>query len=107
MELDDLAYLSAIDLATAIRSRKLSPVEVTKSILVRIERLNPALNAFVTVPAEAALCAAKKAEEQAKKEAAEAAKFEDVDVGEADEDLGWLEKEKEKEKGKSWTDLVK
>lgn len=63
MESDDLAYLSAVDLATAIRSRKLSPVEVTKSILARIERLNPALNAFVTVPAEAALCAAKKAED--------------------------------------------
>src|SRR5260221_13865027 len=60
---DDHAWLSAVELAAAIRTRKVSPVEVTRETLARIERLNPKLNAFVTVPAEAALCAAKKAED--------------------------------------------
>ena len=60
---DDLAYTSAVDLATAIRTRKVSPREVVKAFLTRLERLNPQLNAFVTVPAEEALCAADRAEQ--------------------------------------------
>ncbi|HLJ11085.1 MAG TPA: amidase [Planctomycetaceae bacterium] len=60
---EDLAWLSAVELATLIRARKVSPVEATNAALSRIERLNPLLNAFVTVPVEAAKCAAKKAEE--------------------------------------------
>jgi aspartyl-tRNA(Asn)/glutamyl-tRNA(Gln) amidotransferase subunit A len=60
---EELAYISAVELAASIRAKKLSPVEVTRAVLARIERLNPGLNAFVTVPAEAAICAATKAEE--------------------------------------------
>lgn len=59
----DLAYTSAVDLATAIRTRQLSPREVVKALLSRIEQLNPRLNAYVTVPAEEALCAADRAEQ--------------------------------------------
>jgi len=62
MAADDLAYVSAVELASAIRARKVSPVEVTRAVLTRIERHNTDLNAFVTIPSEAALCAAVKAE---------------------------------------------
>jgi aspartyl-tRNA(Asn)/glutamyl-tRNA(Gln) amidotransferase subunit A len=39
-----------------------SPVEVTADCLARIEKLNPQLNAFITVTAESALAAARQAE---------------------------------------------
>lgn len=60
---DDLAYDSAVELAAAIRARKVSPLEVTRAVLERIKRHHPRLNALVTVPEGAALCAAGKAEE--------------------------------------------
>ena len=63
MTQDELAYLSAVELAAAIRAKKLSPLEVMQSLLKRVEKLNPRLNAFVTIPAEEALCAAKRAEQ--------------------------------------------
>ena len=59
----DLAYTPATELAALIRSKKLSPVELTRSVLERIERLNPTLNAFCTVTADAALAAARAAEQ--------------------------------------------
>ncbi|HEY2252574.1 MAG TPA: amidase [Planctomycetaceae bacterium] len=63
MALDDLAFDSAVELAAAIRDRKVSPLEVTRAVLARIKQYNPKLNALVTVPEGAALCAAAKAEE--------------------------------------------
>ena len=58
-----LAFTSATELAGLIRARKLSPVELTRAVLERIERLNPTLNAFCTVTADAALAAARRAEQ--------------------------------------------
>ena len=58
----DLAFASIEEVGKLIRKRQLSPVEVTKLMLGRIERLNPKLNAFITVTAELALAQAKKAE---------------------------------------------
>ena len=46
---DDLCYLSAVDLAARIRARKISPVEVIDALAERINRLNPKLNAYVTL----------------------------------------------------------
>lgn len=60
---DELAMRSAVELAAMIRSKKVSPVEVTRAVLARIERINPALNALVTLHADEALCAAAKAED--------------------------------------------
>lgn len=54
--------LSVTTLAALYRQKKLSPVEVVEACLKRIERLNPTLNAFITVTAEAALEEAKRAE---------------------------------------------
>ena len=59
---ESIAYLSASDLRDLYRTKALSPVEVTRAILDRIERLNPALNAFTVVTAELALNQARAAE---------------------------------------------
>lgn len=56
------AFSSIEEIAALYRSRALSPVTVTKMILERIERINPDLNAFITVSAEGALEAASRAE---------------------------------------------
>ena len=56
--MSDPATLSLVEVASAIRARKLSSVEVARALLDRIERWQPAINAFVRVEAEAALAAA-------------------------------------------------
>src|SRR5205814_8663456 len=56
---DDLALMPAHVLAEAVRRRELSPVAVVEGALGRIERLNPALNAFVALRADAALAEAR------------------------------------------------
>jgi aspartyl-tRNA(Asn)/glutamyl-tRNA(Gln) amidotransferase subunit A len=61
---DEYFRLSAVELAAEIRARRISPVELTRAMLARIEKYNPRLNAFVTVSAEQARCAAAKAEEK-------------------------------------------
>jgi aspartyl-tRNA(Asn)/glutamyl-tRNA(Gln) amidotransferase subunit A len=47
--------LTLTEAAAAIREHKLSSVEVTHSLLARIERWQPVLNAFVRVEVEEAL----------------------------------------------------
>ena len=42
----ELHYLTAVELLEAYRKRELSPVEVAKAVLARIEKMNPVLNAF-------------------------------------------------------------
>jgi aspartyl-tRNA(Asn)/glutamyl-tRNA(Gln) amidotransferase subunit A len=54
--------LTLHEAAGQIRNRKLSPVELTRACLDRIERLNPLLNAFITVTADRALDEARRAE---------------------------------------------
>lgn len=58
----DVCYLSALELRERFRHRELSPVEVTGQILERIGKLNPTLNAFLTVTVERALEDARAAE---------------------------------------------
>src|SRR5258707_9424998 len=58
----DLAFASIEDVALLYRKRKVSPLEVTKLMLARIDQLNPKVNAYLTVTAELALAQAKKAE---------------------------------------------
>jgi len=60
----DLHWLSIDQAATLIRARKLSPVELTRHCLARIEKLNPSLKAFITVTAEQALADAKRLENE-------------------------------------------
>jgi aspartyl-tRNA(Asn)/glutamyl-tRNA(Gln) amidotransferase subunit A len=62
MNARDVENLTIAGLAPEIRSGRISPVELTRLFLERIERFNPVLNAYVTVTAEAALADAKRAE---------------------------------------------
>jgi aspartyl-tRNA(Asn)/glutamyl-tRNA(Gln) amidotransferase subunit A len=59
------SHLTGLTLTQAselLRTRKVSPVELTEACLRRIEALNPKLNAFITVTAEQALAQAREAE---------------------------------------------
>src|SRR5690348_2462035 len=62
MDSDTLAFTSAVELAGLIRQKKLSPVELMTALLARIEALNPRVNAFAYLAADAAIDAARRAE---------------------------------------------
>jgi len=51
-------------LSRQVRDRSISPVELTRDCLARIEALNPRLNAFITVLADSALDQARRAEHE-------------------------------------------
>jgi len=51
----ELTFFSISEIGKLYRSRKLSPVQVTRYLLDRIELLNPSINAYLTLNAEAAL----------------------------------------------------
>ena len=53
---------SLLELAALLRSKALSPVELTRACLARIEKLNPALHTFITVTSDLALEQARAAE---------------------------------------------
>src|SRR5262245_31490496 len=59
----DLCYTPATELVAKIRRKELSPVELTRAVLARIDALNPTLNAFCTPTPEIALADAKRAED--------------------------------------------
>jgi aspartyl-tRNA(Asn)/glutamyl-tRNA(Gln) amidotransferase subunit A len=61
---DDLAFATIAEVAPLLRTRELSPVELTDAVIERIERLNPTINAFITVTKEAARDAARQAESE-------------------------------------------
>jgi len=58
----DPVALSATELLRRYRSKELSPVETTRAVLERIERFDPAVNAFCLVDPEQALQAARASE---------------------------------------------
>jgi amidase len=59
---EDLCDMAATDLVAAMRTKRVSPREVTDAVLARIDRVNPIVNAFVTVVADEARAAAREAE---------------------------------------------
>ena len=59
----DYPFTSATELAKAIATRKVSPLEVMRQCLERQAALEPVLNCFVTVMPESALAAARRAEQ--------------------------------------------
>ncbi|HTO13639.1 MAG TPA: amidase [Candidatus Binatia bacterium] len=59
----EVAYATIRELGAHYRSRRLSPVEVTRALLARIEKLDGGLHAFVTLTPERALADARAAEE--------------------------------------------
>ena len=66
----DLCFTPATELARLIRLRKVSPLEVMRAVLTQIDRINPALNAYVTVARDGALRAARMATHALKRTAA-------------------------------------
>jgi aspartyl-tRNA(Asn)/glutamyl-tRNA(Gln) amidotransferase subunit A len=58
----DLHWLSVAEAAYAIAHKQLSPVELTQTLLTRIDRLDAKLNAFIQLDSDAALAAAQAAE---------------------------------------------
>ncbi len=63
--MDDLLFSPITELAAAVRSRRLSPVELTRAYLDRIAKLDPTLRAFITVDGDGALAAARALEREA------------------------------------------
>jgi aspartyl-tRNA(Asn)/glutamyl-tRNA(Gln) amidotransferase subunit A len=63
---DDVLYLSASELSRRIHAHKISPVALTEAYLARSERLNPQLNAYVTVTTDLALRQAHAVEKELK-----------------------------------------
>ena len=63
----ELALLSAARAAALVKSKQVSPVELARACLARIEALNPSLNAFISVTAAAALEQAKLAESEVRR----------------------------------------
>jgi amidase len=64
MDAETIAYLSIPDLAKQLRDKQLSSVEVTRALLDRIHRLNPALHAYNAITDELALHAAEQADKE-------------------------------------------
>lgn len=64
MTASDLAFASIAEIGRRIRERKLSPEALARHCLDRIETLNPALNAFITVTTDLALEQARNAERE-------------------------------------------
>jgi Asp-tRNA(Asn)/Glu-tRNA(Gln) amidotransferase A subunit family amidase len=62
MDATELCFTPALEIARLFRQRELSPVDVADAVLDRIERLNPAVNAFITVTPDRARADARAAE---------------------------------------------
>src|ERR1700734_3663127 len=61
---DDILFSSVRALGESIRTRKLSPVELTQVYLKRLDTIGPKLNAVVTVTRDLALQQASAAEKE-------------------------------------------
>lgn len=59
----DLTFLTANELASLIQTKQLSPVELTKHMLNRMDKINPIINAYIAPLHESALTQARKAED--------------------------------------------
>ncbi len=65
MDSTELCFTPATELGRLIRSKEVSPVEIADAVLARIEKLNPTMNAYLTVTADLARSEAKAAEARA------------------------------------------
>ncbi len=59
-----MIYQSATELAPLLKARKLSPVELVRTLLDRIQAVNPQVNAFITITGDQALEQARIAERE-------------------------------------------
>lgn len=63
----ELVHMSLTEVADAIRKKKVSSVEVTRACIEHAERVQPKLNCFISIEADEALQAAKKADQALKR----------------------------------------
>src|SRR5579872_416883 len=61
---EDLCFLSAVELRVRIARKELSPVELTRAVLARAERLQGELNCFITLCGDEAMRQARAAEQR-------------------------------------------
>ena len=59
-----LTEISIAEASELLRQKQISPVDLTTACLARIEQLNPALNAFITIMHDSALAQAREAEDE-------------------------------------------
>src|SRR5947209_203526 len=64
MDSETIGFMTAVELAELIRTKKISPVESMHALLDRIAALEPKVNAFAYLGADQAMDAAKRAESQ-------------------------------------------
>lgn len=60
---EELCFLPAVELRALIAEKKVSPVEVMEDVVARAQRLQPALNCFITLCADEAMAQARVAEQ--------------------------------------------
>lgn len=66
MNKEDICYMPAWQMVEKIRTQELSSLEITETIIERIEKINPKLNAYCTPTFDLARKMAKKADDRAK-----------------------------------------
>jgi aspartyl-tRNA(Asn)/glutamyl-tRNA(Gln) amidotransferase subunit A len=64
MNRNEIPFLSATALAELLKAGEVSPVEAAEAYLARIGQVDPALNSYITVTADAAMAAARQAESE-------------------------------------------
>ena len=67
MNKEDICFMSAFEMREKIKTQELSSIEITETIIERIEKINPIINAYCTPTFELARETAKKADEIVKK----------------------------------------
>jgi Asp-tRNA(Asn)/Glu-tRNA(Gln) amidotransferase A subunit family amidase len=67
MNKDDICFMPAYEMAERIRSQELTSLEITETIIERIEKINPIINAYCTTTFDLARNMAKKADELVKR----------------------------------------
>jgi len=67
MNKDEICFMSAYEMLEKIKTQELTSTEITETIIERIERINPIINAYCTPTFELARETAKKADEVVKK----------------------------------------
>jgi len=67
MNKEDICFMSAFEMREKIKTQELSSIEITETIIERIEKINPIINAYCTPTFELARETAKKADEAVKR----------------------------------------
>ena len=67
MNKEDICFMSACDMAEKIKTQELTSLEITETIIERIEKINPIINAYCTTTFDLAREMAKKADDAVKK----------------------------------------